>query len=57
MADLYLMEDLKEAVSPSIASHLTEINLLETSQLGEEMFMKLLSVVDVSTGSFSDNEK
>ena len=34
MADLYLMEDLKDAVSPLIAKRLTNGNLFETFQLG-----------------------
>lgn len=34
MADLYLMEDLKDAVSPLIAKRLTNSNLFETFQLG-----------------------
>ena len=36
MADLYLMEDLKEAVSSSIGKRLNKDNLLETFQLGEK---------------------
>ena len=35
MADLYLMEDLKEAISSSIGKKLTTKNLLEMFQLGE----------------------
>ena len=35
MADLYLMEDLKDVVSPLIARQLTNGNLFETFQLGE----------------------
>ena len=41
MADLYLMEDLKDAVSPLIAKRLTNDNLFETN---------------ITTGSFSVSE-
>ena len=36
MADLYLMEDLKEAVSTSIGKRLTAENIFEIMQLGEK---------------------
>ena len=36
MADLYLMEDLKDAVAPHLAKQLSEHNILETAKMAEK---------------------
>ena len=36
MADLYLMEDLKDAVAPLLAKHLSTDNILETTKMAEK---------------------
>ena len=58
MADLYLMEDLKDAVSPSIARRLTNGNLFEIFQLGEMFTAPTLKglCVDFLIKAYNDNE-
>ena len=54
MADLYIMEDLKVAVSSSIGKRLTSLNLLEMLQLGEKYTAQKLK--EVCTDFLISNE-
>ena len=45
MADLYLMEDLKDAVAPLLAKRLSKDNILETTKMAEKYTAKKLMAI------------
>ena len=60
MADLYLMEDLKDAVAPILAKHLSKDNTLETTKMAEKYTAQKLmdfccDFIQANIGDLDDN--